>query len=154
MGVEIERKFLLKEGVAVGEAKSSDRLAQGYVDASRASVRLRIKGDECFLTIKSAKKGQSRSEYEYLIPKADGLEMMEEMCGKPLIDKTRSLVEHEGHTWEVDTFHGENEGLVVAEIEFEEEGQEISLPEWVGKEVTDERKYSNASLAKKPFREW
>lgn len=154
MAEEIERKFLLKEGVALGEALSSARLAQGYVDATKASVRVRIKGDECFLTLKTARKGQHRLEFEYPIPKEDGLEMLKELCNEPLIDKTRSLVEYEGHTWEVDTFHGENEGLVVAEIETEVVGQDIPLPPWVGKEVTDERRYSNASLSRHPFCDW
>ncbi|WP_269542877.1 CYTH domain-containing protein [Cerasicoccus fimbriatus] len=153
MPIEIERKFIAdKEKLPA--AKKSTRLEQGYIDRDKATVRVRVSGDECFLTIKGAVSGKSRLEYEYAIPLNEGRELIQLLCGKPVIEKTRHLIDHGGHTWEVDVFDGENAGLVVAEVELDAEDERVDLPDWVSREVTSERKYSNASLAEKPFSAW
>jgi adenylate cyclase len=154
MGIEIERKFLV-DAAKLGTMGPGARITQGYLcSAKERTVRVRLVGDEARLTIKGEAEGISRREYEYPIPPAEAREMMEGLCERPFIDKTRHLVVHAGRTWEVDVFHGDNEGLVVAEIELEDAGARVELPPWATEEVSEDRRYSNSSLAKRPWRTW
>ena len=154
--MEIERKFLVKDNSFVDEAFKKRRIVQGYIcaDAGR-SVRVRIRGDEGFLTIKSAtnERGWSRYEFEKPISLKEAEELME-LCLPGLIDKVRHYVKVENHIWEVDIFNGENEGLIVAEIELESEDDIFDLPLWVGQEVSGDARYYNSMLARRPFSEW
>jgi adenylate cyclase len=156
MGLEIERKFLIREGYENtwrGDATGTSYM-QGYLSREKGrTVRVRIAGEKAFITIKGQLKGISRPEFEYPIPAEDARAMLP-LCDGPLIEKTRHLIPHEGHVWEVDVFHGQNEGLIVAEIELKEEGARMSMPEWAGREVTDDPRYYNSSLTRHPYREW
>ena len=107
-----------------------------------------------YLTVKGVSVGARRSEYEYEIPRADAEAMLDELCERPLIEKTRRKIPFAGLVWEVDEFAGENAGLVVAEVELEDETQEVALPEWVGEEVTGDPRYFNANLIARPFKTW
>lgn len=143
--IEIERKFL----VINNEYRNAEcvRIRQGYVcSADNRVVRVRTKDDHGFLTLKNATVGFARNEYEYAIPLADAIEMLETMCRKPIIDKTRYLYGYAGHLWEVDEFHGSHEGLVVAEIELEHETDTFEKPSFIGEEVTGNPKYYNSNL--------
>ena len=154
MGTEIERKFLLRDDSwkAGAEGKS---YRQGYLSAEvERNVRVRIAGDKAFLTVKGRAHGLTRFEFEYDIPIADAERMLDELCLRPLIEKTRYLIDYAGLTWEIDEFAGDNAGLVVAEIELEDEAQEIELPPWVGREVSGDPRYLNANLVEKPFTTW
>jgi CYTH domain-containing protein len=153
MSKEIERKFLV-EGDRWRTAKGTT-YRQGYLSTVKErSVRVRLAGDKAFLTIKGLTKGATRSEYEYEIPVRDAEEMLDKLCERPLIEKRRYKIEHAGLTWEVDEFFGENQGLVVAEVELKSEDQAIDRPPWIGKEVTDDPRYYNVNLVKHPYREW
>ena len=128
---------------------------QGYLISNKQqTVRVRIGGEKAFLTIKGKTHGISRMEYEYPIPVADATVMLAELCAQPIIEKKRYTINYQGFVWEVDEFFGENEGLLVAEIELEAEGQAFAKPSWVGAEVSSDRRYGNASLVKKPFSTW
>src|SRR5262245_40362257 len=152
MGKEIERKYLV-EGDQWSSGKGTT-YRQGYLSTVKErTVRVRLAGDKAFLTIKGLTQGATRSEYEYEIPARDAEEMLDKLCERPLIEKRRYKVEHAGLTWEVDEFFGDNQGLVVAEVELKSEGQAIELPAWIGKEVTDDPRYFNANLVKHPYRE-
>ena len=154
MGVEIERKFLLRgdgwrnEGTAV-------LLRQGYLSSQRERVvRVRIEGEQAMLTIKGRSVGASRGEWEYPIPLADAEELLDGLCEQPLVEKYRRRIDFAGMVWEVDEFLGVNAGLVVAEIELTAEDQPFAKPDWVGVEVTDDVRYFNANLIKHPFSQW
>jgi len=154
MPTEIERKFLLKSdrwrSLATGIA-----YRQGYITASaKRTVRVRVVGDQGYLTIKGETTGIARAEYEYGIPVQDALEMLHSLCDPPLIEKLRYRIEWEGLVWEVDEFEGENRGLILAEVELVDAQQAIALPDWIGKEVSDDPRYFNANLAKHPFCQW
>jgi len=156
VGVEIERKFLVLRGAWPGAASidTSTRLQQGYLSRERGrSVRVRRAGERAFLTIKGAAEGLARPEFEYEIPLADAGPLLA-LCARPLIDKVRHVVHHEGHTWEVDEFAGANAGLLVAEIELETEGESFARPPWLGEEVTHDPRYLNSNLVLHPFSEW
>ena len=154
MAQEIERKFLVKDN-RWKEGRTGTRYCQGYLcRTAERTVRVRIGGDEAFLTIKGQSSGISRAEFEYQIPVADAQEMLDTLCERPLIDKTRYLVEHQGRTWEVDEFAGENTGLVIAEIELDDAAQRIELPDWIGQEVSDDARYYNANLVTNPYSAW
>lgn len=154
MGKEIERKFLVRDQ-SYRDGASCRTYRQGYLStASDKIVRVRADGLRGYLTIKGPSNGASRTEYEYEIPLSDAEEMLARMCEKPLIEKRRYLVVHEGMTWEVDEFLGENEGLCIAEIELEREDQGFALPPWAGREVTADSRYYNANLVKRPYRSW
>ena len=154
MGVEIERKFLLT-GTAWKELAPGISYRQGYLNSAKErTVRVRTIDDKGFLTIKGISVGATRVEYEYEIPVADARNLLDELCEKPIIEKTRYKISHGGFVWEVDEFFGENAGLVVAEIELESEDQAFAIPEWVGEEVTGDPRYFNSSLIKHPFRQW
>lgn len=153
--LEIERKFLLS-GDAWRDHTSGPgrRLSQGYLCSDpHKSVRIRLAGDDATLTVKGAREGITRVELQYTIPRRDA-ERMLELCMRPLIDKTRYIVFHDGMKWEVDIFHGENDGLRIAEVELESEDQPVSLPEWVGEEVSHDARYYNSCLVREPFCSW
>jgi len=153
MAKEIEKKFLLKNDTWRKQAKGTF-YRQGYLSTRKErTVRVRINGKRAFLTIKGPSKGASRLEFEYQIPLTDALELIE-LCEKPLIEKKRYIVMHKGFKWEIDEFEGVNKGLVLAEIELNNENQKFDLPEWIGAEVTGNPDYYNASLIKKPFSKW
>lgn len=154
MAFEIERKFLVN-GEYKSHATKQFNIKQGYLTSNSATiVRVRTKDNNAFITIKSGTVGEfSRHEWEYEIPYADALEMLKECTGS-IIDKTRSLVPLGNHVYEVDEFYGDNEGLVVAEIELQSEDESFEKPEWLGKEVTSDPRYFNAYLAEHPFLTW
>ena len=154
MGTEIERKFLVKSR-EWQEGNEPLHTCQGYLaSGGECTVRIRVQGERAFLTIKGKTEGMTRAEYEYPIPVADAEEMLQGLCQKPYIEKNRYHVYHAGRKWEVDVFLGENQGLVVAEIELDSEEQQIELPPWVGEEVTDDPRYRNSCLVRKPFSQW
>jgi adenylate cyclase len=154
MGQEIERKFLVKSEAWRALGKPTP-IRQGYLASHPGpTVRVRIAGEQAWLTIKSPNAGVARSEFEYAIPLADASEMLETLCGRPLLDKQRTHIEMGEVTWEVDEFFGENLGLIVAEVELESEGQVVALPEWIGEEVTGDSRYYNSSLLTNPFSRW
>ncbi len=151
MGIEIERKFLVEGDEWKAAAGAGLDCRQGYLAAdSEKTVRVRILGEQAFLTIKGATSGITRSEFEYEIPVADASAMLE-LCQDAVVEKTRYLIEHAGMVWELDVFSGTNAGLVMAEIELESEDQEFDLPDWAGKEVSGDPRYYNACLARYPF---
>lgn len=155
MATEIERKFLVVDDSWRGEADAGLRFVQGYlVGSERASVRVRLEGEAARLNIKSATLGVRRSEYEYPIPPADARELLEQLCEKPLIEKTRYHVCHAGRDWEVDVFEGDNRGLIVAEVELEHEDAALDLPPWAGAEVSYDPRYYNVSLVTHPYKDW
>jgi len=154
MAKEIERKFLVKRDSWRGQ-EAGKRYRQGYLSTVKErTVRVRTAGEKGYLTIKGISVGASRSEYEYEIPVADANEMLDRLCERPLIEKTRYRVPHDGLVWEIDEFEGENSGLIVAEVELEDEHQSVTLPDWVGQEVTRDPRYFNANLVGKPFGKW
>lgn len=152
MGTEIERKFLV-----VGEDWKTDRptlFRQGYLNRDEfRTVRVRVAGDRAMLTVKGKTTGMTRAEYEYDIPVADAVEMLD-LCEGPIIEKQRWLTVVGGMTWEVDEFFGDNAGLIVAEIELDSETQKFEMPNWVGEEVTHDDRYFNSSLTIHPFQNW
>ena len=152
MGKEIERKFMVKKGV--WRDKKATKYRQGYLSTVKErTVRVRTIEDKCYLTIKGLSIGASRLEFEYEIPRQDADELLD-ICEKPLIEKNRYKVENGGFVWEVDEFFGENQGLIVAELELENEDQYFPRPDWIGEEVTDEPRYFNANLVKNPYSKW
>ena len=155
MGTEIERKFLLKSDDWRNEVTESTRLVQGYLlRGDKSAVRVRIKDDVAELNIKHTQDGINRLEYEYEIPLADAREILDEVAQKPLIDKTRHHVVHDGHLWEIDEFYGENAGLVVAEIELARADEPFEKPAWLGQEVSLDQRYYNSNLSKLPYTQW
>ncbi len=153
MGTEIERKFLVK-GDKWRSLGTGVLYRQGYIPTlGKQTVRVRIVGDIGYLTIKGKTVGRSRLEFEYPIPLQDAREMLDNLCSHPLIEKTRYKIGQEDLIWEVDEFMGENEGLIIAEVELEKENQAITLPDWIDREVTDP-KYYNANLAQVPYSQW
>jgi len=155
MGTEIERKFLLKSDDWRNEVTESTRLVQGYLlRGDKSAVRVRIKDDVAELNVKHTRDGINRLEYEYEIPVADAREILEEVAEKPLIDKTRHHVFHDGHLWEIDEFYGENEGLIVAEIELARADEPFEKPAWLGQEVSLDQRYYNSNLSKLPYSQW
>ena len=154
MGVEIERKFLVRgdQWKALGQGVL---LRQGYLSsAPDRVVRVRIEGDGAMLTIKGRSSGATRGEWEYPIPLEDAQAFLDRLCEKPIIEKTRYRIPYQGMTWEVDEFLGENAGLVVAEIELETEQQSFATPDWIGEEVTHDARYFNANLLRHPYSKW
>jgi len=153
MGQEIERKFLV-----TGDAWRTDNgtlIRQGYMHNDvNGTVRVRTKGERAYLTIKGGMTGITRAEFEYEIPLADANQMLDELCQKPLIEKVRHEVHMDRFIWEIDEFLVDNAGLVVVEIELEDENQEFPKPDWLGKEVSQDARYLNANLVKNPFSRW
>lgn len=154
MAQEIERKFLVKDNSWRSNVEGK-AYRQGYLSTVKErTVRIRAAGDQAFITIKGVSSGATRSEYEYEIPVQDGNEMLDQLCERPLIEKTRYRIPYDDLVWEVDEFAGENRGLVLAEVELKDEGQEISPPRWIGREVTDDPRYFNVNLVEHPFSRW
>lgn len=154
MAIEIERKFLLADDAWRGEVERSTRMAQGYLGGERASVRVRIAGDEAHLNIKARRRGAARAEFEYAIPVDDAAEILDQLSLPGRVEKTRHHVRYAGMLWEIDEFHGENDGLIVAEVELDAADQAFEHPPWLGAEVTDKLRYYNAHLLNHPFASW
>jgi CYTH domain-containing protein len=153
MGQEIERKFLVK--VDSWRTGNGTLIRQGYMrNEINGVVRVRTKGERAYLTLKGNTTGITRLEFEYEIPLEDANQILGKLCMKPLIEKIRYEVNVGGFKWEIDQFLGENAGLVVAEIELEDEYQDFPRPEWLGREVSDDFRYQNASLVKNPYSKW
>lgn len=154
MGQEIERKFLVIGDAwrTLGEGKA---YRQGYIPTPDArTVRVRVAGNQGYLTLKGPALGLVRSEYEYPIPLEDANEMLETLCDPPLIEKTRYRIPIQNLVWEVDEFWGENAGLIMAEVELTDADQSIEMPDWIGQEVTGDPRYYNSQLRKNPFSRW
>lgn len=154
--IEIERKFLVKDDSFKRDAFTESRIAQGYLSSiPERTVRVRIKGNKGFLTIKgiSNESGLSRFEWEKEIP-IDEAKNLLLLCEKGVIDKTRFEVKSGSHVYEVDVFHGENEGLIIAEIELESETETFEKPNWIGNEVTSDKRYYNSYLSNTPYKKW
>ncbi|MCO6497936.1 MAG: CYTH domain-containing protein [Chitinophagaceae bacterium] len=155
MGVEIERKFLVnKQEWGRVEKPVVISVKQGYLlSAPEKIVRIRVKGSGGFITIKGRSEGISRKEYEYSIPAEEAEELIDRFCDN-VISKVRYKIMVSGKLWEVDEFHGDNEGLLMAEIELTSEDEEFVKPDWIDKEVSDDQRYYNANLAVNPFKNW
>ncbi len=154
MGKEIERKFLVK-GEEWKAAAKGTVYRQGYLSSAKERVvRVRTIESKGFLTIKGITRGVSRAEFEYEISAEDAAIMLDDMCEKPLIEKKRYKIPFGGLVFEVDEFFGENAGLVVAEVELKDEKQKITLPPWVGEEVSGDPRYFNSNLIKHPYSRW
>lgn len=155
MGKEIERKFLVNhEKWHILDKNEGILFRQGYLFASPAkTIRVRIADDKGFLTIKGATEGITRSEFEYEIPRKEAEELLEQFADTEIL-KHRYFILDKGNKWEVDVFLGENEGLILAEIELESENEELQLPNWIDIEVSLDSRYYNANLIKKPYRKW
>jgi adenylate cyclase len=160
MGTEIERKFLVDEALLRPQLQDGVAYCQGYLaDNARMAVRVRIAGDQGWLTIKGVgeKVAQNlvvRPEFEYAIGLDDAREMLETLVSGPTISKTRYLITHGQHVWEVDVFEGDNAGLIVAEVELDNAQSTVQLPDWVTEEVSLDPRYLNVNLAKHPFKQW
>lgn len=154
MGQEIEKKFLLGDDRWRGLAEGV-LYRQGYLNREKGrTVRVRVAGAQGYLTIKGSGSGGARPEYEYPIPVEDAEEMLAQLCVKPLIEKIRTTIPYRGFLWEIDEFLGENQGLILAEIELQTVGESFPLPPWIGREVTGDSRYYNANLARHPYSAW
>jgi CYTH domain-containing protein len=154
MGKEIERKFLVN-GDAWRSLGQGTRYRQGYLSTVKErTVRVRTIADKGYLTIKGESQGIARAEFEYEIPIDDANALLDSLCERPLIEKDRYKIPYRGHTWEVDEFFGDNEGLIMAEVELDSEDQSVQTPEWIGREVSDDPRYFNANLIANPYRNW
>lgn len=154
MAQEIERKYLVRPGAWV-PAAAGTHFVQGYLNSQKERVvRVRIEGDQAKLTIKGLTTGVTRLEFEYPIPVADATLLLEQLCERPLIDKHRHVEAHGGLRWEIDVFHGDNEGLIVAEVELPSEATEVALPSWAGDDVSSDPRYFNSNLLAHPYRTW
>jgi len=154
MAKEIERKFLVNGSEWKNLAKGTE-YRQGYLSTVKErTVRVRIIDSAGYLTIKGISAGATRLEYEYEISVSDAHEILDKLCEGRLIEKKRYKIEYGGLVWEVDEFFGENEGLVIAEVELEDENQEIRKPEWIGEEITGEPRFFNSTLSKTPYKKW
>lgn len=154
MGKEIERKFLVI-GEAWRELAQGTLYRQGYLNSAKErTVRVRTVGDRAFLTIKGLTVGASRVEYEYEIPFEDGNFLLDNLAEKPIIEKKRYRIPQGKFVWEIDEFFGENQGLIVAEIELESEDEAFDRPEWAGQEVTGDPRYFNSNLIRHPYTRW
>ncbi len=154
--IEIERKFLVNSDAFKTQAYSKKRIAQGYLNSDpERTVRIRIKDETGFLTVKGKgnESGMTRLEWETALPLSEAKSLLA-ICEKGIIDKTRYEVKIGNHVYEVDEFHGENQGLLLAEIELKSEDESFEKPDWLGKEVTNDQRYYNAYLSKNPFSGW
>lgn len=155
MATEIERKFLLVSDEWRQWVSRSEVFRQGYLSNNpQASVRVRIADDTATLNIKGMTLGVQRPEYEYEIPLHDAAELLDQLCIRPLIEKTRHFVEFGGNLWEIDEFHGDNAGLVVAEVELDSLDQVIAMPAWAGQDVSHLERYYNVRLTQYPYSRW
>jgi adenylate cyclase len=154
MAVEIERKYLI-DLEKIGTLENGNKIKQGYITTNKnAVVRVRVKNDKGYLTIKGSNSGIARLEFEYEIPLVEANEMLDKLCQRPIIDKIRYIIDFDKHIWEIDIFYGENEGLVVAEVELKDENEYINLPIWIKEEVTHDDRYFNSNLMSHPFNNW
>lgn len=154
MAKEIERKFLVVN-FSYREKSTSKRICQGYICAEvDRVVRVRIYGEKAFLTVKNAAIGFARDEFEYEIPVSDAEALLERCCLQPTIEKVRYKLFYKGFWWEIDEFYGENEGLIIAEIELPDVTTVFEKPDFVGEEITDDYRYYNANLIKNPYNQW
>lgn len=154
MAVEIERKYLVDKKL-LPNLENGYKIKQGYITTEKiAVVRVRVKNDKAYLTIKGESSGISRLEFEYEIPLIDANEMLDKLCLESIIDKTRYLIEYKNHTWELDIFHGLNDGLIVAEVELNDENEDIELPNWIREEVSNDTRYYNSNLMSFPYSKW
>ena len=154
MPQEIERKFLVLD-----ESFKSDitpvYVRQGFISTDKdTTIRVRVAGDKAFLTLKNAGNGITRSEFEYEIPTADAEELLNTFCQPAIIEKNRYIVKHSNHNWEVDEFLGDNQVLIIAEIELQSEHEHFSIPSWLGEEVSKDPRYYNANLISNPYSNW
>ena len=155
MATEIERKFLVVNDGWREHITDSLHYIQGYFTTNPScSIRIRVAGAEAHLNIKSATLGITRAEYDYPLPIQDAREMLDHLCEKPLIEKTRYHVRHDDTLWEIDVFSGDNAGLVVAEIELKSAHETFMRPDWTGKEVSDDPRYYNVCLVRHPYKDW
>ncbi|QSH42029.1 CYTH domain-containing protein [Lentisphaerota bacterium ZTH] len=155
MGKEIERKYLVNGNEWRNQFESREEICQGYIARSGSCVvRVRVASEKAMITVKGEAINITRSEFEYPIPREDALKMLLEFSADNLIEKKRYFVNFGGNEWVIDEYFGRNAGLVVAEIEIPDEATEFAVPEWIGKEVSTDFKYSNASLATNPYRDW
>lgn len=155
MGIEIERKFLVRTEDWKAQAARSTPVRQGYLARGpQAGVRVRVAADQAWITIKGPVRGIARAEYEYPIPVDDARQLLDNHCAGRVVEKRRYWVPVAGHTWEVDVFEGANAGLVVAEIELRHAEETFVMPDWIGAEVSADPRYFNAYLAEHPYREW
>ena len=154
MAKEIERKFLVK-GDAWRALAQGTHYRQGYLNSVKErTVRIRTINEKAFLTIKGPTIGVTRQEYEYEIPHADCVQMLEHLAEKPIIEKNRYKIPHGGLIWEIDEFLGVNAGLIVAEVELSDENQVFNKPEWIGEEISADPRYFNSNLVKNPYTTW
>jgi len=155
MATEIERKFLVLNQDWQEHTRSELHIVQAYLATNEySSTRIRIQDDQANINIKSATLGVSRTEFEYAIPVDDAQLMIDELCVKPVIEKTRYIVKHMQHTWEIDVFSGDNEGLIVAEIELSSPDEAFEKPSWLGEEVSHDKRYYNVCLIENPYKTW
>jgi adenylate cyclase len=154
MGSEIERKFLVAGDGWRDAAGEGRAISQGYIPSPAAQIRIRLLPDGGWLTFKSGAAGLVRREFEYPIPRSDGEELLALFTDGMTVEKTRFPVLFAGKTWEVDTFHGKNAGLVVAEIELGDPSEGFERPPWIGAEVTGDARFGNANLAVRPWGSW
>jgi adenylate cyclase len=155
MSIEIEHKFLLATADWRKQIQKSVKYKQGYLSSQpSSSIRVRIADTHAWLNIKSATIGTQRLEFEYEIPLPDAEQIITTLCAKPLIEKTRHFVPNDHNLWEIDEFEGDNQGLIVAEIELSEVGQHFTKPPWLGAEVTHDLRYYNNNLTVNPYKNW
>lgn len=155
MAIEVEHKFLLANDGWRQEVYQSVVYKQGYLSSQpTSSIRVRIAGENAWLNIKSATIGNQRLEFEYAIPIVDAVEILKSLCAKPFVEKTRHFVKVNKHIWEIDEFAGDNEGLIVAEIELSQSGEVFEKPLWLGQEVTHDSRYYNNNLSLNPYKNW
>jgi len=155
MGVEIERKFLvITDKWEQAEKPAGSSYRQGYMCKEPGkTVRVRLTDKVAYITIKGKSQGATRAEYEYEIPQNDAEELLENFCDE-IITKIRYTLDYAGKIWEVDVFSGDNQGLIVAEIELDDENEEFETPDWVGEEVTHDKRYFNSNLSVHPYAKW
>ena len=154
MGLEIERRFLVRTHAWRDIAGAGTAFKQGYLCTTKErTVRIRLAGERAWITIKGRSRGAVRPEFEYAIPSPDASELLG-LCGSTVIDKTRYRVRYADHVWDVDEFAGANAPLVLAEVELAAEDEAVEIPGWVGDEVTGEARYQNSQLSRRPFSSW
>ena len=159
MGVEIERKFLMKSDEWKVHVTETHVIKQAYLqsgldESQKSSIRIRISNKEANINVKSAELAAIRQEFEYSIPLHDAEQMISTLCSGPVIEKTRYYVPYGSHLWEIDVFSGENAGLQMAEIELSNLGEDFAKPDWLGAEVSHDERYYNNFLIKNPYRRW
>lgn len=154
MATEIERKFLVHANL-LGDLPEGQVIRQGYLStANNITTRIRIIGEQAFLTIKGPSQNLSRPEFEYPIPLEDARQLLDTLCQPCQISKTRYLIPYRDHVWELDIFAGDNEGLIIAEVELGNENEKIAIPDWVGEEVSHDFRYANSQLTVNPYKNW